>query len=72
MQNFRQLGSSSELEYHLQFVADGSFVPRADADADARLADVIQVRRMLIGLLKKVCAADGPVAVAPQPTTDSR
>jgi four helix bundle protein len=64
------IASSSELEYHLQFAVDASLVPREDADA--RLVDVVQVRRMLIGLLKKVRSSARPVAVVPRPTADRR
>lgn len=64
------IASSSELEYHLQFAADSSLVPTVDADG--RIADVIQVRRMLIGLLKKVRASDGPVVSVPKPETEGR
>jgi four helix bundle protein len=63
------IGSSSELEYHLQFCADADLAERTECDA--RIADVIQIRRMLIGLLKRVRTSDGPVAVLPQQTTDS-
>jgi hypothetical protein len=57
------------LEYHLQFAGDANVIPRHEFDG--RMVEVVQVRRMLIGLSKKVRAADGPVAVAPKPTADS-
>lgn len=63
------IGSSSELEYHLQFCGDAELMQRQECDA--RLAEVVQVRRMLIGLLKRVRASDGPVAVISKPATDS-
>ena len=63
------IGSCSELEYHLQFCGDAELVQRHDCDA--RIAEVVQVRRMLIGLLMRVRASDGPVAVIPKPTADS-
>jgi four helix bundle protein len=59
------VASASELEYHLLFCADASLTSRAEFDK--RHDDVVQVRRMLIGLLKKVRAAPS----RPSPTTDS-
>jgi len=46
------IGSSSELESHLQFAADTEMV--ASEHAKARLGEVIEVRRMLIGLRKRL------------------
>jgi four helix bundle protein len=46
------IGSSSELECHLEFVAEAKLIP-ADRVKE-RLPDVIEVRRMLIGLMKKL------------------
>lgn len=46
------IGSSSELESHLQFAADTEMV--APEPAKARLGEVIEVRRMLIGLRKRL------------------
>jgi four helix bundle protein len=46
------IGSSSELESHPQFGADVGLVP--GEVFEARKADVIEVRRMLIGLRKKL------------------
>jgi four helix bundle protein len=63
------IASASELEYHLQFSGDANLIPRAEFEA--RIAEVVQVRRMLIGLLKRVRSSDGPVAVVPPPTADS-
>lgn len=63
------IGSSSELEYHLQFCGDADLAEQVECDA--RIADVVQVRRMLIGLLKRVRSSDGPVSVLPKPSTDS-
>ena len=51
------IGSSSELEYHLQFCADGDIADQVECDA--RIADVVEVRKMLIGLMKRVRASDG-------------
>lgn len=63
------IASSSELEYHLQFAGDANIIPRHEFDA--RSTEVVQVRRMLFGLLKRVRADDGPVAVVPKPTAES-
>jgi four helix bundle protein len=52
------IGSASELEYHLHFAADADLIPQAEFVA--RRADVIEVRRMLIGLLKKLRAGSSP------------
>ena len=46
------IGSSSELESHLQFGADVGLIP--GEVFEARKADVIEVRRMLIGLRKNL------------------
>jgi four helix bundle protein len=64
------VGSCSELEYHLQFCGDAELVQRHECDA--RIAEVVQIRRMLIGLLKRVRASDGPVAVLSRPTTEDQ
>jgi four helix bundle protein len=46
------IGSTTELEYHLQFAAE---IGRLARDESERLqAEVVEVRRMLIGLLKKL------------------
>jgi four helix bundle protein len=65
--NFLQIaiGSASETEYLLLFCADAELAERVECDA--RMADVIQIRRMLIGLLKRVRTSDGPVSVLPKP-----
>jgi four helix bundle protein len=60
------VGSCSELEYHLLFCADAELVQRVECDA--RIADVAQARRMLIGLLKRVPMSDGPQSVIRKPT----
>ena len=61
------IGSASELEYHLHFAADAGLLPRAEFDA--RHPEVIEVRRMLIGLLKKLRTAErGAPAGAPRPS----
>jgi four helix bundle protein len=46
--------SANELEYHLEFVADAGLVPARRADIEERRAEIIHVRRMLTGLLRKV------------------
>ncbi|MGH7655332.1 MAG: four helix bundle protein, partial [Gemmatimonadaceae bacterium] len=46
------VGSSSELEYHLQFACDTALIHRAEFEA--RQAEIVEVRRMMIGLLKKL------------------
>ena len=46
------IGSSSELESHLQFAIDVEIIPVSIFEA--RKADVIEVRRMLIGFRKKL------------------
>lgn len=69
--NFLQIavGSCSELEYHLLFCADAELVQRVECDA--RMAEVVQIRRMLIGLLKRVRTSDGPQSVLRRPKTGS-
>lgn len=62
------IASSSELEYHLQFCADAALI--AKAECDSRIAEVVEIRRMLIGLLKKVRATDGHVAVVSELSTN--
>ena len=66
--NFLQIaiGSASEVEYHRLFCADAELAERVECDA--RMADVVQIRRMLIGLLKRVRMSDGPVSVLPKPS----
>jgi len=49
------IGSASELEYHLHFAVDANLIPRVEFEA--RHVEVIEVRRMLIGLLKKLRSA---------------
>jgi four helix bundle protein len=49
------IGSASELEYHLHFAADAGLLPREEFEA--RHVEVVEVRRMLIGLLKKLKTA---------------
>ena len=46
------IGSSSELEYHLQYLGECELIP-ADV-CSARKAEVVEVRKMLIGLKKRL------------------
>lgn len=57
------VGSASEVESHLQFLLGARLL--ASSDFNQRQSEVVQIRRMLIGLLKKVRArtAAGPKAV---------
>jgi four helix bundle protein len=52
------IGSASELEYHLHFAVDARMI--SAAEFDARHPEVVEVRRMLIGLLKKLRAPQSP------------
>ena len=44
------LASATETEYHLQFAADAGIIPRREVDS--RRAELVEVRRMLTGLIK--------------------
>jgi four helix bundle protein len=46
------LNSAYELEYHLMLARDMEVIP--DAEASSLLAELIQVRKMLHGLLKRI------------------
>jgi four helix bundle protein len=46
------IGSTSELEYHLEFAAEIGRLKRDESER--RQAEIVGVRRMLIGLLKKL------------------
>ena len=46
------IGSASELEYHLHFATDAGLL--APGDFALHQGEVVEVRRMLIGLLKKL------------------
>jgi four helix bundle protein len=48
------IGSASELEYHLHFATDAGLL--SAEDFQGRQQEVVEVRRMLIGLLKKLRA----------------
>lgn len=56
------IGSSSELESHLQFAADIKMT--APEKVQARMGEVVEVRRMLIGLRKRLSP---PPDSAPSP-----
>lgn len=44
-------GSTNELDYHLQFAADTGLIPQSVYSA--RHAQLIEVRKMLVGLMKR-------------------
>ena len=48
------IGSASEVENHLEFCIDAALISRPDFDECH--SEVVEIRRMLIGLLKKVRA----------------
>lgn len=57
------IASASELEYHLQFAEETDQLPIGSfPDVHPR---IVEVRKMLFGLLKRVRATDGPPAPAP-------
>jgi four helix bundle protein len=46
------IGSASELEYHLEFAAELGLLERKESES--RQQEVVEVRKMLFGLLKKI------------------
>ena len=50
------IASSTELEYHLEFAADAEIIGRPEFESRQR--EVIDVRRMLVGLLRRVRRPD--------------
>ena len=50
------IASSTELEYHLEFAADAGIMARQEFTSRQR--EVIEVRRMLVGLLRRVRRPD--------------
>ena len=50
------IGSASELEYHLHFAQAISLI--SQKECEERQRDVVEVRRMLIALLKRLRAAE--------------
>ena len=60
------IGSAVELEYHLQFAGESSQIPHDEFVV--RSAEVVQIRKMLCGLLRRVRDADGHGDVSPKAT----
>ena len=50
------LASTTEVEYHLEFAADAAIIPRREFAL--RQQEVIEVRRMLTGLVKHIRQTD--------------
>ena len=48
------LASASELEYHLEFAADTELIERSLSEA--RRADAVEIRKMLVGLIRRMRA----------------
>ena len=44
------LASATEVEYHLEFAFDAAIIPKRDFDL--RRDEVVEIRRMLVGLIK--------------------
>ncbi len=64
------IASAADLENHLMFSRDAALA--SEPEVEARLAETVQVRKMLFGLLKRVREQDGPVAVSSKPTPNDR
>jgi four helix bundle protein len=58
-------GSATELEYHLEFAAATELI--SPEDLEAKRAEIIQVRRMLTGLIRRV----NPDSLQPNATEGS-
>ena len=54
--------SANELEYHLQFASDRGIIPQAVFSA--RQAEIIEVRKMLMGLIRHASGKPRPVSAA--------
>jgi four helix bundle protein len=54
------IGSASELEYHLHFATDAKMI--SAVEFEGRQLEVVEVRRMLIGLLKRLRESQGTAA----------
>jgi four helix bundle protein len=54
--------SATELEYHLQFASDAGLL--GTADFTACLDQIVEVRRMLFGLIRRVSPADRPTRIS--------
>ena len=52
------LASAGETEYHLQLAADTKKIPREDFTA--RQAELVEIRKMLVGLIRKLNPAALP------------
>jgi four helix bundle protein len=52
--------SANELEYHLQFGSDRGLIPQAVFST--RQADVIEVRKMLVGLIRRATGKPRPAS----------
>jgi four helix bundle protein len=52
------LASAGEVEYHLELAADTGRIPRAEFDR--RKAELIEVRRMLVGLIRRANSGGRP------------
>ncbi|MFI5233392.1 MAG: four helix bundle protein [Gemmatimonadales bacterium] len=52
--------SANELEYHLQFAVDTAAIPQAVFSA--RQAEVIEIRKMLMGLIRRATGQPRPPA----------
>ncbi len=52
------LASAGEVEYHLELAADTGRIPRAEFDR--RQAELIEIRRMLAGLIRRANSRAGP------------
>lgn len=61
------LNSASEVEYHLLLARDVGATP--EAESSKLLADVVEIRKMLHGLLRRVSSSDRPKRSAPPPDT---
>jgi four helix bundle protein len=64
------IASAAELENHLLFCRDAALAP--ESEVASRIAETVQVRKMLFGLLKRVREQDGPVVVSSNPTPNDR
>jgi hypothetical protein len=61
------LNSASEVEYHLLLARDVGATP--EAATSKLLADVVEIRKMLHGLLRRVSATQSPKHSANRPDT---
>jgi four helix bundle protein len=61
------LNSASEVEYHLLLARDVGATP--EAESSKLLADVVEIRKMLHGLLRRVSSSEPSKRSAPPPDT---